>query len=67
MQFGKFLGRLPEPSLKTVLPLLKNVLKPLAKSVLTPLGLAAAASAADLTAAASASDREIHKQFSDQG
>ena len=33
--------------LKTGLPLIKNVIKPLAKSVLIPLGLTAAASAAD--------------------
>ena len=32
---------------KTGLPLMKNVIKPLAKSVLVPLGLTAAASAAD--------------------
>ena len=32
---------------KTGLPLIKNVIKPLAKSVLIPLGLTAAASAAD--------------------
>ena len=35
------------PLLKTGLPLIKNVIKPLAKSVLIPLGLTAAASAAD--------------------
>ena len=34
--------------LKTGLPLIKNVIKPLAKSVLIPLGLTAAASAADV-------------------
>ena len=33
--------------LKTGLPLIKNVITPLAKSVLIPLGLTAAASAAD--------------------
>ena len=33
--------------LKTVLPLIKNVIKPLAKSVLIPLGLPTPASAAD--------------------
>ena len=43
---GGFLGRLLGPLLKTGLPLIKNVIKPLAKSVLIPLGLAAAASAA---------------------
>ena len=44
---GGFLGKLLGPLLKTRLPLLKNVIKPLAKSVLIPLGLTAAASAAD--------------------
>ena len=44
---GRFLGRLLGPLLKTGLPLIKNVIKPLAKSVLIPLGLIAAASAAD--------------------
>ena len=39
--------RLFGPLLKTGLPLMKNVIKPLAKSVLIPLGLTAAASAAD--------------------
>ena len=47
IQSGGFLGRLLGPSLKTGLPLIKNVIKPLAKSVLIPLGLTAAASAAD--------------------
>ena len=46
-QSGGFLGRLLGPLLKTGLPLMKNVLKPLAKSVLIPLGLTAAASATD--------------------
>ena len=41
------LGRLLGPLLKTGLPLIKNVIKPLAKSVLIPLGLTAAASPAD--------------------
>ena len=41
-----FLGRLLGPLLKTGLPLMKSVIKPLAKSVLIPLGLTAAASAA---------------------
>ena len=45
-QSGGFLGRLFGPLLKTGLPLIKNVIKPLAKSVLIPLGLTAAASAA---------------------
>ena len=43
------------PLLKTGLPLMKNVIKLLAKSVLIPLGL---------TAAASAADAEIHKKKS---
>ena len=47
-QSGGFLGRLLGPLLKTGLPLIKNVINPLAKSVLIPLGLTAgAASAAD--------------------
>ena len=47
IQSGGFLGRLLVPFLKAWLPLIKNVIKPLAKSVLIPLGLTAAASAAD--------------------
>ena len=47
IQSGGFLGRLLGPLLKTGLPLMKNVIKPLAKSVLIPLGLTKAASAAD--------------------
>ena len=42
-----FLGRLLGPLLKIGLPLMKNVIKTLAKSILIPLGLTAAASAAD--------------------
>ena len=42
-----FLGRLLGPSLRTGLPLIGNVLKPLAKSILIPLGLTAAVSATD--------------------
>ena len=53
-QSGGFLGRLLGPLLKTGLPLIGNVLKPLAKSVLIPLGL---------TAAASATDAAIHKKI----
>ena len=41
-----FFGRLFGPSLKTGLPLMKNVIKALTKSVLSPLRLTAAASAA---------------------
>ena len=47
IQSGGFLSRLLGPLLKTGLPLIKNVIKPLAKSVLIPLGLTAAASTAD--------------------
>ena len=47
IQSGGFLGRLLGPLLKTGLPLIKSVIKPLNKSVLIPLGLIAAASAAD--------------------
>ena len=54
MKLGGFLGRLLGPLLKTGLPLIKNVIKPLAKSVLIPLGL---------TAAASADDAGIHKKI----
>ena len=44
---GGFLCKLLGPSLKTRLPLMKNVINPLDKSVLIPSGLTAAASAAD--------------------
>ena len=54
MQSGGFLGRLLGPLLKTGLPLIKNVIKPLAKSILIPLRLTAAA--------ASATDAGIHKK-----
>ena len=54
IESGGFLGRLLGPLLKTGLPLIKNVIKPLAKSVLVPLGL---------TAAASAADAGIHKKY----
>ena len=54
IQSGGFLGRLLGPLLKTGLPLIKNVIKPLAKSVLIPLGL---------TAVASAADAGIHKKY----
>ena len=47
IQSGGFLGKLLGPLLKTGLPLIKNVITPLAKSALIPLGLTAAASAAD--------------------
>ena len=47
IQLGGFLGILLGPLLKTRLLLMKDVIQPLAKSVLIPLGLTAAASAAD--------------------
>ena len=47
IQSGGFLGRLLGPLLKTGLSLIKSVIKLLAKSALLPLGLTAAASAAD--------------------
>ena len=53
-QSGGLLGRLLGPLLKTGLPLIGNVLKPLAKTVLIPLGL---------TAAAAATDAVIHKKI----
>ena len=54
IQSGGFLGRLLGPLLKTGLPLIKDVIKPLAKNILIPLGL---------TAAASAVDAGIHKKY----
>ena len=58
IQSGGFLGRLLGPLLKTGLPLIKNVIKPLAKSVLIPLWL---------TAAASVADAGIHKKILGSG
>ena len=64
MQLGKIvpsgglLGKFLVPLLKTGLPLMKNVLKPLAKNVLISLGL---------TAAASATDAAIHKKMFGSG
>ena len=58
IQSGGFLGKLLGPLLKTELPLIKNVIKALAKSVLVPLGL---------TAAAAAADAGIHKKISGSG
>ena len=58
IQSEGFLGRLLGPLLKTRLPLMKSVIKPLAKSVLIPLGL---------TAAASAADAGIHKKILGSG
>ena len=57
-QSGRILGRLLRPLLKTGLPLIGNVIKPLAKSILIPLGL---------TAAASATDTAIHKKMFGSG
>ena len=54
IQSDGFLGRLLGPLLKTELPLIKCVIKPLDKSVLILLGL---------TAAASAVDAGIHKKI----
>ena len=54
IQSGGFLGKLLGPLLKTGLPLIKYVMKPLATSVLIPL---------ELTAAASTTDAGIQKKF----
>ena len=54
IQSGGFLGKLLGPLLKSGLPLIKNVIKPLTKIILIPLGL---------TAAASAADARIHKKY----
>ena len=58
IQSGGFLGRLLGPLLQNGFPLIKNVIKALAKSVLIPLGL---------TAAASAADAGIHKKLLGSG
>ena len=58
IQSGGFFSGLLGPLLKTGLPLIKNVIKPLAKSALIPLGL---------TAAASAADAGIHKKILGSG
>ena len=47
VQWEGLLGKSLNPLLITALLLIKNVITPLAKSVLIPLGLTAAASAAD--------------------
>ena len=47
IQSGRFLGSFLKQLMKVNLSLMKNVLKPSAKSLLKPLGLTAAASAAD--------------------
>ena len=54
IQSGGFLGKLLGPLLRTGLPLLKSVIKPIARSVLIP---------SELTAAASAADAGIHKKI----
>ena len=54
IQSGGFLGRLLGSLLKAGLPLIKNVIKPLAKRVLISL---------ELTAVASAADAGIHKKI----
>ena len=58
-QSGGFLGRLSGLLLKTGLPLIGNILEPLAKSVLMPLGLT--------LAAAAATDPAIHKKICGSG
>ena len=58
IQSGGFIGRFLGPLLKTRLPLMKNIIKPLANSVLIPLGL---------TAAASETDAGIHKKILESG
>ena len=58
IQSEGFLGKLLGPLLKTGLPLMKSVIKPLAKSVLIPLGL---------TGTASAADAGIHKKILGSG
>ena len=58
IQLGGFLGKLLGPLLKTGLPLIKNVITPLAKRVLIPLGL---------TSATSAADAGIHKKILGSG
>ena len=58
VQSGGFLGRILRPLLRTGLRLMKSVIKPLGKSALLPLGL---------TAAASAADAGIHKKILGSG
>ena len=58
IQSGGLLGKLLGPLLKTGLPLMRSVIRPLAKSVLIPFGL---------TAAASAADAGIHKKILGSG
>ena len=47
IQSGGFLGKFLSPLLKTGLALMKILIQPLTKSTLIPVGLTAAASAAD--------------------
>ena len=58
IQSERFLGKLLGPFLKNGLPLIKSAINTLAKSVLIPLGL---------TAAASAADAGIHKKILGSG
>ena len=58
IQSGGFLGRLLGLLFKRGLPVMKNAIKPLPKSILIPLGL---------TAAASAADAGIHKRILGSG
>ena len=58
IQSGGFLSRLLGLLLKTGISLIKDVIKPLAKSLLIPLGL---------TAAALAADAGIHKKILGSG
>ena len=58
IQSGGFVGRLLGALLKTGLPLMKNVIKPLTKTILILLGL---------TAAASGADAGIHKKILGSG
>ena len=58
IQLGEFLGRLLGPLLRTGLPLMRSVIKPLAKHFLVPF---------ELTAAASAADAGIHKKILGSG
>ena len=58
IQSGRFLRKLLGPLLRTGLPLMKSVIKPLAKSILIPLGL---------TATESAADAGIHKKILGSG
>ena len=58
IQSGEYLGRLLGPLLRMGLLLMKSVIKPLPNSILAPLGL---------TAAASAADAGIHKKILGSG